>query len=83
MARCEGEKPLSGRVGMDDAFLGARRWLAPESGIVTDSLGCWNVPAEAGHRAIRKGSGRKVARMASFKWVNTTLGNIKSAIAGT
>ena len=35
------------------------------------------------HRAIRTGSGRKAARMAPFKWVNTTLGNIKSAITGT
>ena len=26
---------------------------------------------------------RQAARMASFKWVNTTLGNIKSAITGT
>ena len=35
------------------------------------------------HRAIRTGSGRQAARMAPFKWVNTTLGNIKSAITGT
>ena len=28
-------------------------------------------------------AGRQAARMASFKWVNTTLGNIKSAITGT
>ena len=33
--------------------------------------------------AIRTGSGRQAARMAPFKWVNTTLGNIKSAITGT
>ena len=35
------------------------------------------------HRPIRAGSGPKAARVASFKWVNTTLGNIKSAITGT
>ena len=35
------------------------------------------------HRPVRTGSGPKAARVASFKWVNTTLGNIKSAITGT
>ena len=34
-------------------------------------------------RDLRTGSGRQAARMAPFKWVNTTLGNIKSAITGT
>ena len=36
--------------------------------------------AACSHQAIRTAAG---ARMASFKWVNTTLGNIKSAITGT
>ena len=52
---------------------------------MTDGLGCWSALEEAAcsHQAIRTGSGRQAARMASFKWVNTTLGNIKSAITGT
>ena len=134
MARREGEKPLSGRVEMDDAYLGgvrpggkrgrgaagktpfvaavstspegrprkvkpvpvkgfrkreiargAKRWLAPGAEVVTDGLGCWNTLAKAGHghRAIPTGSGPKAARRAPFKWVNATLGNIKSAITGT
>ena len=29
------------------------------------------------------GSGPKAAKWAPFKWVNTTLGNIKTALAGT
>ena len=64
---------------------GARGWLAPGTEVVTDALGCWSAldGIAASHRAIRTGSGRKAARMAPFKWVNTTLGNIKSAIAGT
>ena len=51
----------------------------------TDGLRCWNAldGAVGSHRAIRTGSGRQAARMAPFKWVNTTLGNIKSAITGT
>ena len=62
-----------------------KHWLAPGAAVVTDGLGCWSALDEAAcsHRAIRTGSGRQAARMASFKWVNTTLGNIKSAITGT
>lgn len=33
--------------------------------------------------AIKTGSGQKAARHPAFKWVNTTLGNIKSSIIGT
>ena len=134
MARREGETALTGRVEMDDAYLGgvrsggkrgrgaagktpfvaavstspegrprklklapvkgfrkreiargAKHWLAPGAAVVTDGLGCWSALEEAAcsHQAIRTGSGRQAARMASFKWVNTTLGNIKSAITGT
>ena len=134
MARREGETALTGRVEMDDAYLGgvrcggkrgrgaagktpfvaavstspegrprklklapvkgfrkreiargAKHWLAPGAAVMTDGLGCWSALEEAAcsHQAIRTGSGRQAARMASFKSVNTTLGNIKSAIAGT
>ena len=64
---------------------GAKRWLAPGAEVVTDGLRCWNAleSVASSHRAIRTGSGRQAARMAPFKWVNTTLGNIKSAISGT
>ena len=55
------------------------------SEVLTDGLRCWNAldGVVGSHRAIRTGSGRQAARMAPFKWVNTTLGNIKSAITGT
>ncbi len=64
---------------------GAKHWLAPGAAVVTDGLGCWSALDEAAcsHRAIRTGSGRKAARVASFKWVNTVLGNIKCAVTGT
>ena len=64
---------------------GAKHWLAPGAAVVTDGLGCWSALDETtcSHQAIRTGSGRKAARVASFKWVNTTLGNIKCAITGT
>ena len=64
---------------------GAKRWLTPGALIVTAELGCWTALGHASHdhRAIRIGSGRTAARTAPCKWVNTTLGNIKSAITGT
>ena len=64
---------------------GAKHWLAPGAAVVTDGLGCWSALDEiaCSHQAIRTGSGRQAARMAPFKWVNTTLGNIKCAITGT
>lgn len=51
----------------------------------TDGLVCFRGVADAGciHVAITTGSGRKAARHPAFKWVNTMLGNIKSAITGT
>ena len=59
--------------------------LASASRLVTDRLNCWTAIDEAGleHRAIVTGSGRQAARWSPFKWVNTTLGNIKAAITGT
>ena len=64
---------------------GAKRWLTSGAEVVTEGLGCWSMLAEAeyGHHEIRTGSGRQAARMAPFKWVNTTLGRIKIAITGT
>jgi transposase-like protein len=63
----------------------ARRAIAPESTVVTDGLACFRGVADAGcaHQPIRTGSGRAAARTPAFNWVNTALGNIKSAITGT
>jgi transposase-like protein len=59
--------------------------LASGSRLVTDGLRCWTAAAEAGleHKAITTGSGRQAAGWSPFKWVNTTLGNLKAAITGT
>jgi hypothetical protein len=35
------------------------------------------------HRAMATGSGKRAATWSPFKWVNTTLGNVKAAITGT
>jgi hypothetical protein len=59
--------------------------LAATSRLITDGLTCWTAAAEAGiaHTTITTGSGRQAAGCSAFKWVNTTLGNIKAAITGT
>jgi transposase-like protein len=59
--------------------------LASASRLVTDGLSCWTAAAEAGleHRAMATGGGKRAAGWSPFKWVTTTLGNVKAAIAGT
>jgi hypothetical protein len=63
----------------------AKRDLAPGSNVVSDGLSCWPAVAKAGcaHLPMATGSGRRAAGWASFRWVNTCLGNIKTAIVGT
>ena len=135
MAAREAGKPrLSGRVEMDDAYLGGERSggkrgrgspgkmpfvvavettaerkprrlrltvvkgfrkreverlakaaIEPGSDVVSDGLSCWPAVEKAGctHSPIVTGSGKRAASLAPFRWVNTTLGNVKTAIAGT
>jgi transposase-like protein len=63
----------------------ARRDLAPGSNVVSDGLSCWPAVEKAGctHFPMATGAGKRAANWAPFRWVNTTLGNIKTAIAGT
>jgi transposase-like protein len=63
----------------------AKRDFAPGSNVVSDGLSCWPAVEKAGcsHFPMVTGSGKRAARWAPFRWVNTTLGNIKTAIAGT
>ena len=63
----------------------ATRNFAPASTVVSDGLRCFTGVGDAGcvHQSIITGAGRKAARNPAFKWVNTTLSNIKSAITGT
>ena len=63
----------------------ARRSLDPGSNVVSDGLACFRGVADAGctHQPIHTGSGRKTALTPAFKWVNTALGNIKTAITAT
>ena len=63
----------------------AQRNFQPASTVVSDGLHCFTAVDNAGcvHQPIITGAGRKAALNPAFKWVNTTLGNIKSAITGT
>jgi ISXO2-like transposase domain len=63
----------------------AKRDFASGSEIVSDGLSCWPAVEKAGcsHRPMATGSGRQAARWTPFRWVNTVLGNIKTALAGT
>ena len=63
----------------------AQRNFHPASTVVSDGLHCFTGVGNAGcvDEPIITRSGRKAALNPAFKWVNTTLGNIKSAITGT
>jgi transposase-like protein len=63
----------------------AKSDFTPGSNIVSDGLSCWEAVKKAGcqHFPMPTGSGRKAAQWVPFRWVNTALGNIKTALAGT
>ena len=63
----------------------AKATIEPGSDVVSDGLSCWPAVGKAGcsHRPMVTGSGKRAASWTPFRWVNTTLGNIKTAIAGT
>ena len=63
----------------------AKRSLDAGCTVVSDGLACFRGVTAAGcsHQPIRTGSGRKTVLAPAFKWVNTALGNIKTAIVGT
>ncbi len=63
----------------------AKRSLHPTCEVISDGLACFAAVTKAGcrHTVIKTGSGARAARTPAFKWVNTSLGNIKAAITGT
>jgi transposase-like protein len=63
----------------------AKRDLAAGGTVVSDGLSCWPAVEAAGcaHFPMATGAGKKAANWTPFKWVNTVLGNVKSAIVGT
>ena len=66
-----------------DAF--AKKKLKPTADVYTDGLACFAAVINQGcsHTVMVSGGGRQSVENPSFKWVNTALGNIKSALTGT
>jgi transposase-like protein len=61
----------------------AKANIATGSRVHSDGLGCWTGVADAGLKHKPKVTGGGRPKGDDFKWVNTALGNIKSAIVGT
>jgi ISXO2 transposase-like protein/transposase-like zinc ribbon protein len=63
----------------------AKRDLAAGTTVVSDGLSCWPAVEAAGctHVPMATGAGKRAANWAPFRWVNTCLGNIKTAITAT
>ena len=59
--------------------------LVPDTVVVSDGLNCFPAVADAGcfHQKEIVGKGRKSTSMECFKWINTILGNLKTATTGT
>jgi len=59
--------------------------VIPNSTITSDGLACFNAiaDAECTHHRIVCGGGRASVEKMEFYWVNTTLGNLKSALRST
>jgi hypothetical protein len=135
MAKAEQTRVLSGRVELDDAYLGGERnggkvgrgsenkvpfvaavqtdhnrhplyvrfdpvagfthealkdWgqnhLSKDTVVYSDGLSCFTAlaPWVSEHRVTVAGSGRRsAAQLPQFRWVNTLLSNLKSALSGT
>ena len=65
--------------------LWAQRALAASTQVLSDGLSGFSVLAEMveEHQPIVTGSGRAAAQHPQFRWVNTLLGNLKTALTGT
>lgn len=63
----------------------AKASLSPNATVVSDGLACFRAVTASGcsHMAEIVGKGNKSTEMGCFNWVNTVLGNIKTAIEGT
>ena len=70
---------------LDEIRFWARYALVPETVVVSDGLNCFPAVEDVGciHQQVIVGPDQKSVDMECFSWVNTILGNLKTAIAGT
>ena len=63
----------------------AQHHLGAGTRVVSDGLACFHGVTAAGcaHEKVVMGSGRASVQRPEFRWVNTIVGNIKSALRGT
>jgi len=73
--------------GFTKAAIGdwAKAGLAAGSHVVSDGLACFGAvtDAQCTHAVVVTSRIHRAERLSVFKWVNTVLGNVKSAITGT
>ena len=69
----------------DEVGTWAKRHLTADSIVVSDGLGCFTAVKRggAGHMPITVGTKRNSTDMPCFKWINTIIGNLKTATNGT
>ncbi len=87
----EAERPQVVRFDRVDGFKQedianwTSRYIASGSHIVSDGLNCFTVFAGTGmaHQREVVGTDRRCTDMPCFMWINTVLGNLKTALAGT
>lgn len=83
--------PIAARFDCVEAFSSEqiKSWSAhaldSKAAVVSDGLGCFKaVTATAeSHARIITGTGRRAVKKPEFYWVNTLLGNLKTALSGT
>ena len=63
----------------------AQQHLSPGTQVLSDGLTCFNGVTAAGcvHEPMVTGGGKAAVERPEFRWVNTILGNIKTALRGT
>ena len=63
----------------------AKRHIVADSSVVSEGLERFSAVkhAHAGHMPITAGTSRKSTDMTCFKWINTIIGNLKTATSGT
>ena len=61
------------------------KFIHPDSIVVSDGLACFSGVAAAGveHQPMVTGGGAASVELEDFHWLNTVLGNVKSALHGT
>jgi hypothetical protein len=83
--------PIALRMSVVDGFrktelaAWAAKFIHPDSIVVSDGLACFRGIADAGieHQALVTGSGAAGVELPERKWINTILGNVKTAMKGT